>query len=118
MKIPGCTRRWVDRYGAETVAAIERAEAMPETVLPVPHRPRKPRTPPAVERRMTALAAWRVEAAARTGLDAGLLLPRRLMERLAESPPGDLEALLAVDGFRRWRTQNLGPEILRVLPRG
>ncbi len=117
-RIPGCTRRWVDRYSAETLAAIQRAEAMPEGALPVPHRPRKPRTPAAVERRMAALAAWRVEAAARTGLDPGLLLPRRLMERLSEAPPASGQGLLAIAGFRRWRAENFGPEILRALSGG
>ncbi len=115
VRIPGCTRRWVDRYGAGILAAIQRAEALPEAALPVPHRARKPRTPAAVERRMAALAAWRVEAAARSGLDPGLLLPRRLMERLAETPPADAEGLLAIPGFRRWRTEHFGQEILRVL---
>jgi ribonuclease D len=115
--IPGCTPRCVERYGDGVLAAIRRAEALPEGSLPVPHRSRKPRTPPAVERRLAALAAWRTPAAARVGLDPGLLLPRRLMERLAESPPGPTAPglLRSIPGFRRWRAEHFGPEILRAL---
>jgi ribonuclease D len=63
---------------------------------------------------MAALAAWRTDAAARLGLDAGLLLPRRLIERVAETAPRDRDALAHVDGIRRWRVAALGREILEA----
>jgi ribonuclease D len=114
-EIPGCTLRCLERYGGGILAALRRAEAIPEASLPVLRRPQRPRVPPVVERRLAALATWRAQAAGREGLDPGLLLPRRLMERLAESPPGDLHGVRAIPGFRRWRTEHVGAELLRVL---
>jgi ribonuclease D len=113
--IPGCTPRCVDRYGAGIFAAIHRAESLPEEALPTPSRPKKPRIPPAVERRLAALNAWRTEAAPRAGLDPGLVLPRRLMEVLAEAPPASPAALAAVPGLRRWRVEHFGKDILAAL---
>lgn len=113
--LPGCTPTVVSRYGDAIVDAIRRATALPEAALPVLPRSRRPRAVPTVARRMAALAVWRADAAARLGLDAGLLLPRRLIERVAEAAPRDLEALAALDGFRRWRVTAFGREILAVV---
>jgi ribonuclease D len=86
--------------------------------LPILRRPAKPRQTPAVERRIAALLAWRAAAAPRVGLDPGLLLPRRLIEPLAQRAPADLPALEAIDGMRRWRVAEFGSEILAALSGG
>jgi ribonuclease D len=114
-RIPGCTPLVVSRYGDGVLAALAGAEAIPEAKLPRYPRPKTPRVPPPVQRRMEALTRWRVGAADRCGLDPGLLLPRRLVEKLAEEAPADLEALRAVEGLRRWRVEAFGPEMLGVL---
>lgn len=114
-RIPGCTSRVVQRYGDGLLAAIARGEAIPEAELPTFPRPKKPWIPPAVQRRMDALTRWRAAAADRLGLDSGLLLPRRLVELLAEEAPGDAEALCAIEGLRRWRAEAFGQEILAAL---
>lgn len=114
-QIPGCSPKVVQRLGEGLLAAIGRAQAVPESELPVYPRPKKPRLLPAVQRRIEALVAWRTEAAGRLGLDPGLVLPRRLIERLAEEVPAGAEELGRVEGLRRWRIEALGAEILRVL---
>ena len=68
-----------------------------------------------MRRRIEALRAWRTEAAPRFGLEPGVLLPNRLIGIVAEAGPRDAEALAAVDGFRRWRVEALGGEILAAL---
>jgi ribonuclease D len=114
-EIPGCSPKVVQRYGDAILAAIARGDAIPEAELPAYPRARKPRVPPAVQRRIEALSRWRAAAAERQGLDPGLLLPRRLVERLAEAAPGDAEALRRIEGFRRWRAEAFGQEILAAL---
>lgn len=113
--VPGCTPTVVSRHADAILQAVSHGAAIPDTQLPVLQRPRKPRVYPAVERRVAALLAWRTEAAPRFGLDPGLLLPRRLIERLAETAPAQPSALEAVDGIRRWRINALGDEILATL---
>jgi ribonuclease D len=116
-RIPGCSPKVVQRYGDGILAAIARGEAIPEAELPTFPRPRKPRVPPEVQRRIAALTEWRAAAAERLSLDPGLLLPRRLVERLAEEAPRDPGALGAIEGLRRWRAETFGREILTALAR-
>lgn len=118
IQIPGCTPTVVARYGAGVLQAVARGLAVPPTDLPILRRPAKPRLAPAVERRIAALLAWRADAAPRVGLDPGLLLPRRLIEPLAQRAPADPPALETVDGMRRWRVAEFGAEILAALSGG
>jgi ribonuclease D len=114
-KIPGCSPRVVQRHGEGILAAIAKADAIPEAKLPTYPRARKPRVPPTVQRRIDALTCWRAAAAEGQGLDPGLLLPRRLVERLAEEAPATTEALRRIKGLRRWRTEAFGQEILAAM---
>ena len=68
-----------------------------------------------MQRRSEALRAWRVEAAKLVELDAGVIFPQRLIDRLAHEPPADLAALARVEGVGRWRTELFGAELLRRL---
>jgi len=114
-RIPGCSPKVIQRYGERILAAIARADSIPEAELPTYPRPKKPRIPPAVQRRIEALTRWRARDAERLGLDPGLLLPRRLIEQLAEQDPADRQALGRLDGLRRWRSETFGSEMLEVL---
>jgi ribonuclease D len=114
-QIRGCTPRVVGRWGEAILAAIARAEGTPEALLPVmPRRPR-PVVPAEVRRRIEALRAWRAAATGRLALDAGVLLPGRLIERIAEAAPADVASLARVDGVRRWRVDALGAEIVAAI---
>lgn len=98
------------------LAGVERALARPEAELP--RFPRLPRQLVAeeTERRIDALRAWRQKRSAELGLpDVSVLLPQRLLERVAEAAPRDLQALAAVDGLRRWRVADFGEELLAVV---
>jgi ribonuclease D len=114
-RIPGCSPKVVQRYGDGLLAAIARADAIPEEELPTHPRPKRPRIPAAVQRRIEALTRWRVATADRLGLDPGLLLPRRLIEHLAEQIPADRETLGKIEGLRRWRAETFGQEVLEIL---
>lgn len=116
LKIRGCSTYVMRKYGDGIFEAIARGEAAPESELPTYPEPPKRHVPGIVQRRGERLKAWRAGAAPRMGLDPGLLLPQRLIDRLAEEGPAGPEALARVDGFRRWRAQAFGPEILACMP--
>ena len=78
-------------------------------------RLRPPALPPVGRRRIEALRQWREEAAPRLGLEAGVLLPNRLIRSLAEAGPRDREALSHVEDLRQWRVEALGEGILKAL---
>ncbi|MFA5029086.1 MAG: HRDC domain-containing protein [Candidatus Methylomirabilota bacterium] len=113
--LPGCTPKVVDRLGTQILAAVAEGLSLPASRHPVIPRRERPRMLPAVQRRVESLIAWRVVAAERLKLDPGVLLPRRLIERLAEAAPSSPADLLLIDGIRRWRVASLGSEILAVL---
>lgn len=93
-------------------AAIERALELPEHELPVrDHGERKAFTP-AARRRIDALRAWRDHEAERLRLEPSLVLPQRLIDRLAAAGPRTEAELAAVDGLRRWRVAEWGPALL------
>jgi ribonuclease D len=113
--IPGLPRGLLRRQGDAVLAVIGRGETVPEAELPVYPKAVKPRVPPPVQRRIAALSQWRAEAALALGIEPGILLPRRLIERLAEARPADVQSLGALDGLRRWRIEAFGPELIRIL---
>jgi ribonuclease D len=112
--VPGLPPR-LYREGGELVAALRRAGALPEAALPVlPRRPR-PAVPEEVLRRVERLKGWRTRKAGELKLDVSVVLPQRLVERVAEAGPRDLQALSAVEGLRRWRVAAFGPELLAAV---
>jgi ribonuclease D len=115
LTIKGCTVNVVRRAGEAILAAVERGLAVPDSDLPVRRPTSRPRVSGAVQRRSEALRAWRVEAAKLVELDAGVIFPQRLIDRLAHDPPRDLDAFARVEGVGRWRAELFGAELLRRL---
>ena len=115
LTVKGCTVNVVRRTGEAILAAVERALALPDAELPVRRPNPRPRMSGAVQRRSEALRAWRVEAAKLVELDAGVIFPQRLIDKLAQDPPRDVDALARVEGVGRWRAELFGVELLRRL---
>ena len=115
LTVKGCTINVVRRAGEAILAAVERGLAVPDSDLPVRRPTPRPRISGAVQRRSDAIRAWRVEAAKLVELDAGVIFPQRLIDRLAHDPPRDLDALARVEGVGLWRAELFGAELLRRL---
>jgi len=116
-EIAGMTPRVIARWGDEVLAAVNRGLAVADDALPVLERRPRPNIPAAVRRRIEMLRVWRGEATKRFGLEPGVLLPNRLIGAVAEAGPRDLEALAQVEGFRRWRVEAFGTELLAAIAR-
>ncbi|HVO10837.1 MAG TPA: HRDC domain-containing protein [Vicinamibacteria bacterium] len=105
----------LQRRQGELLEALRRAEAQPQDALPsVPRQPRPTMSEEAL-RRVQRLRAWRARKAAELQVDVSVVLPQRLIDRLAEATPGDGDGLLALDGLRRWRVEAFGRELLAAL---
>jgi ribonuclease D len=63
---------------------------------------------------VSALKDWRKAAAVRTGLELSLVIPQRLIDKIAEAAPRSLDELRAVEGLRQWRVEAFGEEILKT----
>ena len=94
---------------------VERALALPENELPRFPRTRRPSPSDTVKRRVVALRAWRDGEAQRLDIDVSVVLPGRLLERVAEAGPRELDALEQIEGLRRWRLEAFGSALLEAV---
>ena len=100
--VPGVLPR-LRRHAGDLLAAVRRAEELPEAELPRVVRSPRPVVPDAVVRRVERLKAWRARKAAELAVEASVVLPQRLIDRLAEAAPGD-----APGARRGWRGSAAG----------
>jgi ribonuclease D len=102
----------VERDGREIIAAVARGDAVPEDELPkFPRSPRWNRDT-GYDDRVDQLRRIRESAAARLGLDPGVLFSRDRLEAIARIQPRTREELEAVPGLRRWQIEAIGEELL------
>jgi ribonuclease D len=64
------------------------------------------------------LRAWRTQEAARLAIDVSVVLPQRLLDRVAECAPTTLGDLALVGGLRQWRVDTFGPAMLEAMRAG
>jgi ribonuclease D len=110
-EVPGVLPRLRSQAG-ELLDAIRRAEALPEEALPRPARSPRPVVPDPVQHRIERLRAWRARKAAELQVDVSVVIPQRLIDRLAQAGPRDARALGGIEGLRRWRVEAFGAELL------
>ncbi len=99
----------------EILAALRRAAELPDSALPVIGRTPRPVVSSAQILRAARLKEWRNERAAELKLEGSVVLPQRLIDRLAEAGPRDTASLSRVEGLRRWRVRAFGDEMLSAL---
>jgi ribonuclease D len=96
--------------------AIQRALATPDgQISAIPPSPRPPQVAPETKRRIDALRAWRTQEATQLGLDISIVLPQRLLERVAETNPRARADLGRIEGLRRWRVEALGDSMIAAV---
>jgi len=59
-----------------------------------------------------ALREWRDAQAKASKLDPSIVMPQRLIDRIAVAQPTTLAELAAVEGIRQWRVTEWGPALL------
>jgi ribonuclease D len=97
------------------LAAVGRALTLPEADLVVLTPLPRPVVPDEVRRRIERLKAWRTGESACARIEASVVLPQRLIDRLAEAAPRAVADLKAVPGLREWRIEAYGGELLSAL---
>lgn len=108
--ITGLSPKLIDRYGANLLAAVERG-----IVGPPAYRPVYPRLSDAVLWRLDALRNWRKTAAREIGVESDVVLPREMVELIAERDPRNLSELQEIMADFPWRYEHFSRQILAVL---
>jgi ribonuclease D len=112
---PGVSFRVARRFGGEIYRAIERARSEDPSPLAQPARISGKAPSRQAKARLEELRRWRRTKAEELQLPVGVVFPGTLLEILASFPPPDLAALESIVGMRRWRAQESGGDILRIL---
>ncbi len=104
--------------GKELLRRLREVAEMPESQLVAypRHVRRGPgRPPPELEEIVSKLKAVRNRVADEVGLPKGTLLSNATLLEIAKADPKDAEALLRVEGMRRWKAEVLGEALLKEL---
>jgi ribonuclease D len=112
---PGVGERIFERYGRKILAAIERGRALPKDQWPRIERPKRWQRDDDYEDRVKRLKARRDELTKAHDLRPGIVASNQLLADIARTLPGDLEALAAIPGMRRYQVENFGDRLLSVL---
>ena len=107
----------IRQKSGEIVRVLREAHALPEDALPVLPTAPRPLVSDATRARVDALRRWRTAVGASLGLDVSVVLPQRLLDKVAEQAPRSLDALQRVEGLRQWRVATFGPDLLREVVR-
>lgn len=112
--VPGLLPR-LARHKDAILTALARARELGEAELPVLQRAPRPVVSHVAQHRIERLKAWRTLKGRELGLDASVVLPQRLIERLADAAPADTQGLGQIEGLRRWRVLSFGSELLAAV---
>ena len=104
-------REYADRFHEAVILGVQ----VPTAEIPKLERGRRIELPLAQQRRVAALKEWRKAASTRIALELSLVIPQRLIDKIAEANPGSVSELSAIEGLRRWRVEAFGEEILRAI---
>jgi ribonuclease D len=111
--------RIVREHGPALLAAVSRAAALDAADLPrLPPAPPRPQVDEATKKRVEALKAWRAQKAAELAVDVSVVLPQRLLDKVAEAAPRERADLERVEGLRQWRVAEFGADLIAVAGRG
>jgi DNA helicase-2/ATP-dependent DNA helicase PcrA len=71
----------------------------------------------ATKKRVEALKAWRAQKAAALAVDVSVVLPQRLLDKVAEAAPRERTELERIEGLRRWRVAEFGGDLVALAGR-
>ena len=106
----GLSNRQVTRWGKAVLRAVEKGQVAP---LVKPQQPERPDE--AYLSRLDALKTWRKNAARKMQVESDVVLPRQLMEMIAENAPRSIPDLSDMLSNSPWRMAHFGPQILNVV---
>lgn len=109
--VRGLSPGLVRRHGARLLEAVREAQERPPPAPP----PRPARPSAALRARHDAARAWRKQVAAAENLDPDLVLPRSVLQAVAEAGPQDLAGLRALDLLDAWELERYGQALVDAM---
>ncbi len=111
----GMSDRVMDRFGRDIMAAVERGLAVPKEDWPRVTKAKRWQRDDDYEERFKRLKVTRDLLTAEQDLRPGIVAANQLLMDIARTLPGDLDALMALPGIRRYQVQHFGAALLNSL---
>lgn len=111
----GVGERIVERFGREILAGVQRGLELPKDEWPRIPKPKRWQRDEDHEERVKRLKAARDKLTAEHDLRPGIVAANQLLMDIARTMPGDLDALAALPGMRRYQVRHFGQDLLRAL---
>ncbi|MDQ3101419.1 MAG: HRDC domain-containing protein, partial [Bacteroidota bacterium] len=111
----GVNPKLVERYGPRIMGAIEHGRQLPKEEWPRLPRPKRWDKDPDHEDKLRRLKIVRDRLMKEFDLRPGIIAANQLLMEIARTKPGDLEALAALPGMRRYQVANFGAALLNAL---
>ena len=108
--VTGLGNEVINRYGDDIVEAIRRGKSGK-----APQQPPRPEIDSELSDRYITLHAWRKDIGNERGLDSSLILTKQTLWDLAAQMPETRDDLAKIDGFGKWRIENYGDELLKLI---
>lgn len=111
----GVSERTIEKYGRRILAAVKKGQELPKEQWPRLERPKRWDRDNDYEERLKRLKAIRDRLTTENDLRPGIVAANQLLMEIARTLPGDLSALAAIPGVRRYQVENFGNALLRAL---
>ena len=102
--------RQISRHGEGLLQAVQRGLNGKPLHRSTNHRPEE-----RILNRLEYLRNWRKQAGKTMGVESDVILPRDMMEHLAQVDPTCMEDLAVIMKDLPWRLEHFGPELLNIL---
>lgn len=111
----GVGERVAQRYGSEIIAALQRGLDLPKEEWPRLPKPKRWQRDDEYEDRLKRLKQMRDKLTTEHDLRMGIVASNQLLADIARTLPGDLDALAALPGIRRYQVKHFGGDLLKAL---
>ena len=111
----GVNTRLLQRHGQELMEAIERGLQLPKEAWPRIPRPKRWDRDDDYEERLKRLKQVRDRLTLAHDLRPGIVAANQMLMDIARTLPGDLQALAAIPGIRRYQVEHFGADLLKAL---
>ncbi len=111
----GVNARVLQRHGHELMDAIQRGLQLPKEEWPRIPRPKRWDRDDDYEERLKRLKQVRDRLTLASDLRPGIVAANQMLMDIARTLPGDLDALAAIPGMRRYQVEHFGADLLKAL---
>ncbi len=111
----GVNERMLEKHGRRILAAVKKGQELPKEQWPRLERPKRWDRDNDYEDRLKRLKQTRDTLMKEFDLRPGIVAANQLLMDIARTLPGDLDALKALPGMRRYQVEHFGSALLKAL---